>query len=1030
MKESKFLVGAILAAGLLSTPSVGFASPSGANGHKVASANVLDQSDRTFKGQVVDDTGEPIIGAVIRVNGNEQASGVTDFDGNFEIKCAPGSELVISYVGYDQVTVKVKDNIVVTLRETSNALNEVVVTALGIKKEAKSLSYNVQEVKGDALMKVQDANFVNSLNGKVAGVTINASATGAGGSSRVVMRGAKSIMGNNNALYVINGIPMPNLQSEQPDGVFAGAGQTGDGVSNLNPEDIESLSVLSGPSAAALYGASAANGVILITTKQGSKEHTSISVSNSTQFSRAFITPKFQNTYGPSEVGSLMSWGDKLATPSSFSPLDFFQTGVNVTNSVSLSTGNERNQTYLSVGTTNSNGIVHSNNYDRYNVTFRNTTNFFDNKVTLDVQYMLTQVKEQNMFSQGTYHNPVVAAYLFPAGADWNQITYYERYNTERNMLTQYWPYTDSSMPIENPYWTTEHEKFENHKTRNVASASLRYEFAKGMSITGRAKYDNSADTYEQKFDAGTNTLFASKYGHYSLRNLNNRQLYAEAFLNVNRYFGKDDQWSVTFNLGTAFDQRDNADHSFSGDLKGVSNLFSLTNVDTGSAKTKYGQSGYTTRTESVYSSLQLGWKSMVYLDATARNDWSSKLRDPYFYPSIGLSGILTEIFPQIQSNDWLNYAKLRVSFSEVGNDPFMPFLTTHTYPMGNKYPQTTTRMENPGLKPEQTHSWEMGFDLALFRNKLRVNGTLYMSRTYNQFFQPDLPASSGYTSVIVNGGRVDNKGVELTARFSQPLGPVNWETYMTWTLNRNKIVELLNNYEINGEFYTLNQIDQGGTGGYKTRLVEGGTLNDIYVSCLRTDEHGQIYVNPTNNQVEKATNEYIYAGHASPDYNLSWGNTFSWKGIGLNFLFTYRKGGVVVSETQAVLDYYGASQASADARDAGGIEMNGFLIPAKDYFAVVGGSNGNSVDSRYVYDATNLRLSELAISYDVPVTRWVKWVKGMNVSLVAHNLFMIYCKAPFDPESTASTGTYNQGIDYFMQPSTRNLGFSVKLKF
>ena len=1019
----------LLALSLVATGSVGIASATAHNNYGYETYAV-SQDKATIKGQVVDESGEPLVGAIIKVKGTGKHA-VADVDGSFAIEAAPGATLEVSYIGYEATSVSAAEGIIVTLKELDNALGEVVVTALGIKKEAKSLSYNVQEVKSDQLMKVQDANFVNSLNGKVAGVTINASAAGTGASSRVVMRGAKSIMGNNNALYVINGIPMPNLQSDQPDGVFAGAGQTGDGVSNLNPDDIESLSVLSGPSAAALYGAAAANGVILITTKQGTKEHTSITINNSTQFSHPFVTPQFQNTYGMSETGSLKSWGDKLATPSNYSPLNFFQTGWNVTNSASLSTGNERNQTYLSIGTTNSEGIVHSNNYDRYNFTFRNTTNFFNNKVTLDMQYMLTDVKEQNMFSQGSYHNPLVAAYLFPAGADWDQITYYERYDAERNMLTQYWPYTDSDLPVENPYWTTEHEKFVNSKVRNVATASLRWEIVDGVSITARAKYDNSNDKYEQKFDASTNTLFASKYGHYSYRKLDNRQLYAEAFLTVNRYFGADSQWSVTFNAGGAFDQRDNEDSSINGDLKGVSNLFTLTNINTADAKTKYNQSGYRTQLQSVYGSLQLGYKSMVYLDATARNDWSSKLNSSFFYPSIGLSGILTEIFPKIKGN-FLNYFKARVSFSEVGNEPYAPFLTSTTYPMGTMYPQTVTRMPNPNLKPEKTHSWELGLDLALFHNKLRINGTLYKSKTYNQFFQPELPSSSGFTSVIVNGGRVDNKGIELSARFNQDLGRVHWSTYMTFAANRNKIVELLRDWEnpVTGEIYSLTQIDQGGTGGYRTRLTEGGTLSDIYVTCLRTDEHGAIYVNPTNNQVEKDPNKYIYAGQAAPKYNLSWGNDFNWKGVTLSFLFNYRNGGIVVSETQAVIDAYGASKASADARDEGGVMINGKLIPAAGYYNVVAGANGNSVDARYVYSATNLRLGELSVGYEIPMHKWAGWMQSINVSFIAHNLCMIYSKAPFDPEATASTGTYNQGIDYFMQPSTRNMGFNIKVKF
>ena len=455
----------------------------------------------TVTGQVLDENGDPVIGATVSVKGTN-VNAVTDFDGRFSINASRGASLIVSYV----------------------------------KKEAKSLSYNVQQVEGDALMRVQDANFVNSLAGKVAGVTINASATGAGGSSRVVMRGAKSINGNNNVLYVVDGVPMQNLSSEQPEGIFAGAGQTGDATSNINPDDIESVSALTGPSAAALYGANAANGVILITTKRGRAGRVDVTYNGSFQFSRPFVLPRFQNQYGPSETGSYFSWGEKLAAPSNYRPADFFQTGTNIANSVSLSTGSDKNQTYLSLGATNSQGIIHSNNYDRYNVSVRNTTNFLNDRMTLDLGYMLSAVKEQNMISQGQYHNPLVPVYLFPAEDDFSKLGYYERYDTGRNFPVQYWPY-NYDISMENPYWETERERFINHKERHQATISLNWRITPWLDITGRVKYDKSSDKYEEKFFASTNTLYASKYGHYGLRNVSNRQLYAEAFAKFDKYF-------------------------------------------------------------------------------------------------------------------------------------------------------------------------------------------------------------------------------------------------------------------------------------------------------------------------------------------------------------------------------------------------------------------------------------------------------------------------------------------------------------
>jgi len=1000
----------------------------------VGSKAVQQANEKQVGGRVLDENGEPVIGATVTVKGTSTAT-VTDIDGNFSLKVPNGSTLVVSYLGYASKEIAATGTgLTVNLSQDTEMLKEVVVTALGIKKEAKSLSYNVQQLGGDAVNTVKDANFVNSLSGKVAGVQFSTGASGVGGSTRVVMRGAKSLNGNNNVLYVIDGIPMNDLQGDQPEGIFAGAGQTGDAVSTMNPDDIESISVLTGPSAAALYGANAANGVILVTTKKGKKGRAEVVYTGSFQFSQPFRMHKFQNQYGPSEAGSYFSWGSKLATPSDYEPKDYFQTGTNISNNVSLSVGSDHNQTYLSIGTTNAQGIIHSNDMDRYNVAFRNTTSFLDDRMTLDVSYMLSTAKEQNMISQGQYHNPLVAVYLFPAGDDFSKLGYYERYDSNRNFPVQYWPYAND-MSMENPYWITERERFVNHKTRNQVTASLNYKINDWLDVTGRVKYDKSSNKYEYKFHASTNLLYASKYGAYKHVTEDYTQMFAEAFLKANKYFA-DETWNVSGVLGTSYTQNDYEPFGFEGHLLGTANIFTFENVKTSDANfKKYQDDGYRTRLESVYGTAQIGYRSMAYIDLTARNDWSSKLEDHFFYWSGGISGIWTDIFPAIKSDRWLNYFKTRLSYAEVGNEPNQPYLKRGGYAINSSTGRPeTSKVFYDDLNPERTKSWELGIDFVLFHNKLKVNATLYQSRTYDQFFNVPMSASTGYTCIWTNGGRVDNKGLELSARFSQPLGPVQWETYMTWTLNRNKIKSMLRDWKnpIDGQIYNLLEMYPASTSGYQTRLTEGGSMSDIYVRTLKTDEHGAIYVNPETQSVEANPdgNEYYrFAGKATPNYNLSWGNSFSWKGLNLSFLFTYRNGGVVVSETQAILDYYGASQASQDARNNGGAVVNGRTIPAQGYYQVVGNPT-KTIDAMYTYSATNLRLQELSVGYDVPITRWVPWVKGLNLSFVAHNLWMLYCKAPFDPELTSNTGTYYQGIDYFMQPSLRNMGFSAKIKF
>lgn len=1002
---------------------------------KRTSAFYQNKSDeKTVGGRVLDENGEPVIGATVKVKGTQIAT-VTDSEGYFSIKAPTESVIVVSYLGYkDRELPANGTNLRIQLASDAVELDNVVVTALGIKKEAKSLSYNVQQLGAESVNKVKDANFVNSLNGKVAGVQFTTGATGVGGSTRVVMRGTKSLNGNNNVLYVIDGVPMNDLQGSQPEGIFAGAGQTGDAVSSINPDDIESISVLTGPSAAALYGANAANGVILVTTKRGSKGKVDIDYTGSFQFSKPFVMHKFQNQYAPSESGSYFSWGEKMANESDYNPSDFFQTGHTYTNNVSLSAGSDKNQTYLSIGATNGQGIIHSNNMDRYNLNFRNTTNFFDDKVTLDFSYMLSDTKEQNMISQGQYHNPLVPVYLFPAGDDFNKLGFFERYDTNRNFPVQYWPYAND-MSMENPYWETERERFVNHKTRNQLSASLNWKITEWLDATARIKYDRSSNKYEKKLFASTNTLYASEYGAYKDLRETYTQYFAEAFLKANKYFDGN-TWNVSGVLGTSYTQNDFDQFGFDGHLLGTANKFTFENVNTSSTSfKKYQDEGYRTRLQSIYATAQTGYKSMVYVDLTARNDWSSKLEDKYFFWSAGVSAIWTDIFPVMQTGGWLNYFKTRLSYAEVGNEPNQAYLKRGSYAINatTGRPETTTVFYDD-LSPERTKSWELGIDFVLLQNKLKVNATLYKSSTYDQFFNVPMSSSTGYTSIWTNGGRVDNKGIELTARFNQPIGKVNWETYLTWTLNRNEIKEMLHDWvnPIDGQTYNLLEMYPASTAGYQTRLTESGTMSDIYVRTLRTDEHGAIYVNPTDQTVEAnpdGNEYYVYAGKVAPNYNLSWGNSFSWKGLNIGFLFSYRNGGVVVSETQAILDYYGASINTQNARNTGGAVVNGKTIPAQAYYQTIGNPT-RTIDAYYTYSATNLRLSELSIGYDVPITKYVKWVKGLNLSFVAHNLWMIYNKAPFDPELTSNTGTYYQGIDYFMQPSLRSMGFSVKVKF
>ena len=484
----------------------------------LSKSNKVNQTAKAIqiKGTVKDALGEPLIGVSVLVKGTSNGT-VTDLDGRFSLNVSVGDILEFSYVGYaaQSVTVKNATPLDIVLSEDAQALDEVVVTALGIKREAKALTYNVQEIKAAGITKVKDANFVNSLSGKIAGVTINQSSSGTGGSSRVVMRGTKSLFGENNALYVLDGIPMQGLRTKQSDNFYESVEVAdGDGISNINPEDIESMSVLTGASAAALYGNRGANGVILITTKKGAIGKPRISYSNSTSFSRPFVTPEFQNTYGRKE-GEFKSWGDKLEKPSTYNPLDFFQTGFNTMNSIAVSTGTETNQTHISFGAVNSEGIIDNNKYNRYNFTFRNSWDIVKNVLSMDMGLFYIKQNNQNSNGQGMYYNPLVPIYLFPPSDDINKYAVYERYDADRNFKTQYWPYGNQGLGMQNPYWIINRNMFNTDRDRYIISLSMKWNITNWLNIIGRARIDNAYTDFERKLYASTDGLFAKSQGNY-----------------------------------------------------------------------------------------------------------------------------------------------------------------------------------------------------------------------------------------------------------------------------------------------------------------------------------------------------------------------------------------------------------------------------------------------------------------------------------------------------------------------------------
>lgn len=1018
-----------------------------------------DRVSDIVTGTVLDNFGEPLIGAAVLVKGTTIGAG-TDLDGKFEFQLPAdllSSDNVIlefSCLGYKSQEIKLGNKRVfeVKLADDSIMMEGTVVTALGIKRSEKALSYNVQEIKADDLVSNKDANFINSLNGKVAGLNINASSSGVGGATKVIMRGQKSISQSSNALYVIDGVPMYTTAREGGT-QFDSQGST-DPIADINPEDIESISVLTGAAAAALYGSDAANGAIVVTTKKGKEGKLIVNASAGVEIMNPFVLPRFQNRYGTGDLNSsigsdVRSYGNLMNSSNNpgYDPAkDYFRTGATYTESVSVSTGNEKNQTYISGSAIDSDGIVPNNGYHRYNFTFRNTTSFLKDKMHLDVGASYIIQKDRNTTNQGTYNNPLVGAYIFPRGTDWEDIRMYERYDVTRRLYTQYWPIGDAGMTMQNPYWINYRNLRENRKDRYMLNASLSYEILDWLNIAGRVRVDNSTNKYTEKFYASTlpQLTESSKNGLYGISTTKDSQIYADVLLNIDKRFNED--WTLQANIGAsitdmrydAFKNRGPiADGEMSEEKPGLANVFNVQNLSN-SQKTSRLQEGWREQTQSVFGSAEVGYKGAYYLTLTARNDWPSQLAGPhsnkksFFYPSVGASVVLSQIIPNMPEN--LEYLKIRGSYASVGT-AFERYIANPMYKWNSSGLSWNTQTQYPmyDLKPELTDSWEIGLSMR-FLKWFSLEATYYHTNTKNQTFNPQISTGSGSSEIYIQSGDVMNQGCEISLGFGKDWNKFRWDSNLAFSTNQNKIISLADNVlnAATGEYFSVDQLDMNGLGLAHFILRKGGTLGDLYsFADFKYDSNGMIVVNEDGtvspNMIAEAK-DYVKLGSVLPKANLSWRNDFRIAGFNFGFLITARFGGIVYSSTQAVLDYYGVSEASAAARDAGGVFINGGdRVDANKWYSSVGGSN--PLPQEYTYSGTNVRLQEASIGYTFP-RKMLGNVCDLNLSIVGRNLWMIYNKAPFDPESVATTGNYYQGIDHFMMPSLRNFGFNVRITF
>lgn len=993
----------------------------------------------TVRGRVVDVSGEPLIGATIREKGGTRGT-VTDIEGNFILSVPDSAVLQVSFVGYESIEVSVggRKTLEIQLRENTVMLDNVIITALGLEKKEASLAYSIQKVKGGELTRMKEVNMITALAGKAAGVQINKNYSGIGGSAKVSLRGIRSASGDNQPLYVIDGVPMLNIGTEQAYSAIGGTANAGnrdggDGISNLNPEDVESISILKGAPAAALYGSQAANGVILITTKKGNTAgQRNIHFSTGLTFDKAFSLPKMQNCYGVSDV--VDSWGEKAYLPTSNELNDFFRTGLTSITSVSVNYGNEKIQTYFSYANTTGRGIVDKNQLTKHNINLRETAVMFNQRLKLDGNVnVMRQIVKNKPVSGGFYMNPLVGLYRFPRGED---LSYYkdnyEIYDPERKLGIQNW-HTFTEDFEQNPYWIQNRIQSKETRMRSIISLSANLRINSWLTVQARGSVDYISDKMRQKFYASTAPALCGANGRYIEMDYQETLIYGDVMAMGKR---KWEDFALDVAIGGSINDKNV--NSTRYDSKNASlkyaNVFNLANIVMNGSASIDQKIDSRRQLQSVFGTAQVGYQDKVFLDLTARNDWASTLaytsheKSGFFYPSAGLSFLIDK---WIQLPEWISFAKLRGTYSKVGNDipQFITNSVSHITAGGELQANDAAPFKE--MEPEMTHSVEVGTEWRFFQSRLGFNLTYYRTNTHNQFFK--LPALAGdmYAYRYVNAGDIQNRGWELTVDATPVLTPdFTWKTSLNFSSNRNKIKEL------HEELKELVYGPSSFSSSYAMKLVKGGSIGDIYGKAFVRDAEGNIVYQTEGDHkglpaVEGEGNT-IKVGNANPRFIMGWNHTFSYKGFSLYFLLDWRYGGKILSQTQAEMDLYGVSQVTALARDRGYVTLEGQQIDnVKGFYKnIVGGRAG--VTEYYMYDATNLRLREVSLNYTFP-KKWMqktKVLKDLQLAFVARNLCFLYKKAPFDPDLVLSTGNDNQGIEVFGMPTTRSLGFTVKCEF
>lgn len=984
-------------------------------------------------------TKESLPGVSIMVKGTQRGT-TTNLDGEFILPASENETLVFTYIGYKEkeITVRGQQKLVVQLEQSTQNLGEVVVTALGIERNTRTLPYATQQLAGGDLNEIRDnsSNLLSSLSGKVSGAVITTAATGPGAAARVILRGNRSISGNNTALIVVDGVPYDNTSYNQATGTTSSYGGS-DGAANVNPDDVASINVLKGPSAAALYGSRAANGAIIITTKKGREGKFSIDYNGGVSIDQPNLLMKFQNNYGRGNGGVYSptageSWGEKAETyPNNVK--DFFETAPSFNNAVSTYGGTKELQGFASYTSNIVNGIVPGNRMDRNTANVRVNTNFFP-KLTTDTKITFVNQKIKNRPRLGDAGTPL-EAYIIPRDMKESELKEFETIDpTNGQPIRKYW--TTSSI-YDNPYWSTERTSVNEERNRVTALGSAKYQLTDWLSVMGRISYDRYNDKTDGSFYSGTVSLGDVKAGgKYYETNTSYWERNLEGLISGNNTLSS--SFKINYNVGASSLKRVFSSVQSMANGLTIPNKFSLSSATTPAFENVLG---YERQLNSIFGNLQVGFNEYLYLDLSARNDWSSTLPAPhsYFYPSAGVSAIFSEF---INLPAWVSFGKIRTTYTEVGNDAD-PYLLNQRYNFalgaGQGFISRDGNKSIPNLKPEKTRSYELGLELKFIENRLGIDATLYKSNTINQLLYVGLPMASGFNRQYINAGDIENKGLEvmLTGRIIQS-DKFSWSSSVSFSTNSNHVIELAPN---------TTQVNITDNTKYATVIVkEGGSYGDLYGYKWKTDANSGKYIVDARGLPVVESNQKL--GNFNPDFQLGWNNQLSYKNFSLAFQIDGRIGGEMVSGTDAYLSYFGLTESSEKFREGGLIldavtadgAANTKAITAQQLWTTVSQNGRDAWGEFFTYSMTNFRLREASVSYNFDIKN--SFVKQAQLSLLGRNLFFFYRgksklnipgiderTIPVDPEAALGAGNY-QGVELGLPPAVRSFGLNIKLTF